>query len=89
VFKQRTGQLIAVRTTSTKTRDFGCFLKLNFKKHTEFLYKLYNASLADNIRKFTSLSNSVKNSAVIYAGKENGKINNVKFVNFKNTCTVY
>jgi len=47
--------------------------------------RTYNASLADNIRKFISFSNSAKNAAVIYAGKENGKINNVSFMNFKNT----
>jgi predicted AAA+ superfamily ATPase len=45
--------------------------------------RTYNASLADNICKFISLSRSVKDSAVIYAGKENGKINNVNFVNFR------
>jgi uncharacterized protein len=50
--------------------------------------RTYNASLADNIRKFISFSNSAKNSKVIYAGKENGKINNVNFVNFKNTAGV-
>jgi hypothetical protein len=50
--------------------------------------RTYNASLADNIRKFVSFSDSAKNSAVIYAGKENGKINNVNFVNFKNTESV-
>jgi len=50
--------------------------------------RTYNASLADNIRKFISLSNSAKNSAVIYAGKESGKINNVNFVNFKDTQSV-
>ncbi|GBU24767.1 ATPase AAA [Fibrobacteria bacterium R8-3-H12] len=50
--------------------------------------RTYNASLADNIRKFISFSNSAKNSAVIYSGKENGKINNVNFVNFKNTGNI-
>jgi predicted AAA+ superfamily ATPase len=45
--------------------------------------RTYNVSLADNIRKFLSLSRSVKGSAVIYAGKEKGKINNVNFVNFR------
>jgi len=45
--------------------------------------RTYNVSLADNIRKFLSFSHSSKNSALIYAGKENGKINNVNFVNFK------
>jgi predicted AAA+ superfamily ATPase len=47
--------------------------------------RTYNASLADNVRKFALIAELAKNPAVIYAGNEHGSINNVNFANFKNT----